>query len=306
MKGSSQKLRHLNRARLKDSKLLNAPKVRGRDDDSLSRFPNLYSPGGILRGLDYSGTITFALSGSITAAQSGLDVFGCSIVAMLTAVGGGTIRDAVFLSRRPFWTSETEYIWMSIITGFVTFFTWPIVLDMKEEQRLLKAKETIAMKEDYPIISRKRPSSGLRTNKSSLDDSSYDRLDAFIDIFDGIGLSTFAIIGAQNGVRAGMPLVVSAICGVATSTFGGLMRDVICGRPVRIVHSNAEIYAETALAGAAVYLGGHSMKLSPGLRIGSAMFVCLFSRFMAVKYDVKLHTWESEINNDGRGIAVRK
>ncbi|GFH51506.1 predicted protein [Chaetoceros tenuissimus] len=42
---------------VEDSSYLNAPRSRGRDDDSLSRFPNLNSPGGILRMLDYGGTI---------------------------------------------------------------------------------------------------------------------------------------------------------------------------------------------------------------------------------------------------------
>eukprot|EP00979_Chaetoceros_neogracilis_P004259 scaffold749_cov242-Chaetoceros_neogracile.AAC.17 len=277
-----------------DSNLLNAPRTRGRDDDSLSRFPNFNSPGGILRGLDYGGTLTFALSGSIIAAQSGLDVFGCSMVAMITAVGGGTIRDAVFLARRPFWTSETEYIWMSIITGFLTFFTWPTVLDWKEERRLSIANV------NNDIV--KGGTSTDRTKKNTY----YDELDFALDTLDAIGLSAFAIIGAQNGVRAGMPMIVSAICGMATSTFGGLTRDVLCGRPVRIVHSNAEIYAQPALAGAVTYLGAKGMNLSPGLRIGSAIFVCLGSRFMAVKHDVKLHTWETKEDNDGLGVAIRK
>jgi len=33
--------------------------LQGRDDASLARYPNLRSPGGILRGLDYAGTLTF-------------------------------------------------------------------------------------------------------------------------------------------------------------------------------------------------------------------------------------------------------
>jgi len=289
--------------RHEDSNLLNAPRVRGRDDDSLSRFPNFHTPGGILRGLDYGGTLTFAMSGTITAAQSGLDVFGCSMVAMITAVGGGTIRDAVFLARRPFWTSETEYIWMSVITGFFTFFTWPVVLGWKEERRMLKEKKDRQMDHHVDI---ERNSKGLEGEGSSCNDDYYDELDAVLDTFDAIGLCAFAIIGAQNGVRAGMPMVVSAICGMATSTFGGLTRDVLCGRPVRIVHSNAEVYAPPALAGAITYLGAKGMHLSPGLRIGSAMFVCLGSRYMAVKHDVKLYTWETEDDNDGLGVAVRK
>lgn len=66
------------------------------------------------------------------------------------------------------------------------------------------------------------------TKDIALDGPRYDELDAVLDTFDAIGLAAFAIVGAQNGVRAGMPIVVSSICGVATSTFGGILRDVLC------------------------------------------------------------------------------
>jgi uncharacterized membrane protein YeiH len=223
------------------------------------------------------------------------------MIAMITAVGGGTFRDAVLIARRPFWTHETEYIWMTILTGFATFFTWPYVLQWKE-QRLLEGKLDHQGKEPPSEMELMMNSS----NSTKENPSTYDEIDATLDTFDAIGLSSFAIIGAQNGVRAGMPMVVSAICGMATSTFGGLTRDVLCGRPVRIVHSNAEVYAQPALAGAVMYLAAHRMRLSPGIRIGSAMLVCLGSRYYAIKNDIKLHTWETEKDNDGLGIAVRK
>jgi uncharacterized membrane protein YeiH len=112
--------------------------------------------------------------------------------------------------------------------------------------------------------------------------------DATLDTLDAIGLSSFAIIGAQNGVRACMPQLVSAICGMATSTFGGMTRDVLCGRPVRIVHSNAEVYAAPALAGATTYLAALGAGAGPGTRIGLAMATCMGSRFVSVKNDVKV------------------
>jgi uncharacterized membrane protein YeiH len=113
---------------------------------------------------------------------------------MITGVGGGTIRDAVFLAKRPFWTFETEYIWMTLTTAFVTFFVWPSVMEWREELRTAKKRK----QEDY------------------------DPVDATLDTLDSIGLSAFAIIGAQNGIRAGTSMIVSAICGMTTSTFGGL------------------------------------------------------------------------------------
>lgn len=303
----------------KDSELesdhLNAPSSLGRQDDGLARYPHLYSPGGVLRGLDYAGTITFALTGSVTAAQSGLDVFGCCMVGMVTGVGGGTIRDAVFLAKRPFWTFETEYIWMTVAMAFLTFYAWPSVLEYKEARRD-KTKVPLPLKgEEIP-------------------NNEYDAIDATLDTLDSIGLAAFAIIGAQNGVRAGTSMVVSAICGMTTSTFGGLTvrkikiaplmvhliiysthtalafllqfkRDILCGRPVRIVHSNAEVYAEPALAGATVYLlARKKLKASPAISIFSAMVTCMGSRYIAIRKDVKLHTWDSQ--NDGLGISVRE
>ena len=186
-----------------ESEQINAPSSLGRQDDGLSRYPNFNSPGGVLRGLDYAGTVTFALTGSVTAAQSGLDIFGCCVVGMVTAVGGGTIRDAVFLAKRPFWTFETEYIWMTVATAFVTFFMWPSVLEYKEEER----RRLIQQDQD---------------EKDKKEVSHYDTIDAVLDTLDSIGLAAFAIIGAQNGIRAGTSMVVSAICGMTTSTFGGL------------------------------------------------------------------------------------
>jgi uncharacterized membrane protein YeiH len=212
-----------------------------------------------------------ALTGAVTAAQSGLDVFGATMAAVITAVGGGTIRDAIFLSRRPFWTEESEYIWMGACMGLITFFVWPDVLEWQKEHKAKKRMKQIEQ-------------GGDNNDQKEI----YDELDGALDTLDAIGLSSFAIIGAQNGVRAGMPMIVSAICGMATSTFGGLTRDVLCGRPIRIVHSNAEIYAEPALAGATTYLLAERMGARPGLRIGLAMAMCIGSRFVAIKNDVKV------------------
>lgn len=262
----------------------------GRDDASLARYPSWKTPGGLLRGADYAGTLTFALTGTITAAQSGLDVFGSVVVGIITSVGGGTIRDAIFLNRKPFWTEETEYIWMGLLTGILTFFVWP--KSILEWQQRSKQQE-------------KRNASSSADPTDGNDNKHYDAVDGVLDTLDAIGLSAFAIIGAQNGIRAGMPLLVCAICGMTTATFGGLIRDVLCDRPVRIVHSNTEVYAPPALAGATVYLVSKTVGgASPAVRIGAAFATCMGSRFWAIQKDVKLHTWDT--NHDNLGVTVRK
>lgn len=71
--------------------------------EGLPRFPDPTTPTGILRGLDYFGTLVFAASGGLTAATCGCDLLGTLAVGTITAVGGGTIRDTIVLNKQPFW-----------------------------------------------------------------------------------------------------------------------------------------------------------------------------------------------------------
>ena len=50
----------------------------------------------------YLGTVMSSLSGCITAGSKEMDLLGCVCVGLITAVGGGTMRDLV-LGRQPFW-----------------------------------------------------------------------------------------------------------------------------------------------------------------------------------------------------------
>mmetsp|Transcript_27928 Transcript_27928/g.67873 ORF Transcript_27928/g.67873 Transcript_27928/m.67873 type:complete len:154 (+) Transcript_27928:205-666(+) len=105
---------------------------------------------------------------------------------------------------------------------------------------------------------------------------------------DALGLGAFCVIGAQNGIRAGVPAVISVVCGVMTATFGGLIRDVLCNRPVRILHSHAEIYATTAACGASVYMASAFVGLPLLPRIAFGLFSAFAARIAAFTYDLKL------------------
>ncbi|SEF92417.1 trimeric intracellular cation channel family protein [Oceanospirillum linum] len=71
--------------------------------------------------LDIFGTIVFAITGVLAASEKRLDLFGVVVVGMVTAIGGGTIRDLV-LGRTPvFWVIETLYIWIIVGTTVATF-----------------------------------------------------------------------------------------------------------------------------------------------------------------------------------------
>jgi uncharacterized membrane protein YeiH len=68
--------------------------------------------------LDIIGTMAFAMSGALTAMNKKLDPFGVFIIAFVTAVGGGTLRD-VMIGRTPVgWMQDLTYVYV-IILGFV-------------------------------------------------------------------------------------------------------------------------------------------------------------------------------------------
>ena len=62
----------------------------------------------------------FAISGVLAAGRKGLDVLGVSVVAIVTAIGGGTLRD-LLLDRHPvFWIADPTYLWVILGASAVT------------------------------------------------------------------------------------------------------------------------------------------------------------------------------------------
>ncbi|OAB25714.1 Uncharacterized membrane protein YeiH [Flavobacterium fryxellicola] len=68
--------------------------------------------------LDIIGTMAFAMSGALTAMNKKLDPFGVFIIAFVTAVGGGTLRD-IMIGRTPVgWMLDLQYVYV-IAIGFI-------------------------------------------------------------------------------------------------------------------------------------------------------------------------------------------
>ncbi len=68
--------------------------------------------------LDIIGTMAFAMSGALTAMNKKMDPFGVLIIAFVTSVGGGTLRD-VMIGRTPVgWMTDLNYVYV-ILIGFL-------------------------------------------------------------------------------------------------------------------------------------------------------------------------------------------
>ena len=77
-------------------------------------FPDI-----LLYLLDMIGVIACAIAGTLLAQQKGLDLFGCILVAMVNAIGGGTLRDMA-LDRHPlFWMTDLNYVIVITVTSLI-------------------------------------------------------------------------------------------------------------------------------------------------------------------------------------------
>ena len=62
--------------------------------------------------LDILGTVAFAISGALAAMNRNFDVFGIFIIAFVTAIGGGTLRDVLIGNTPVNWMEHTLYMYL--------------------------------------------------------------------------------------------------------------------------------------------------------------------------------------------------
>lgn len=80
----------------------------------------------IIEAITVSGTAAFALSAVLAALDKKVDIFTVIVLGMITAVGGGTIRDCI-LDAPVFWSLDISYITIAIAASVFGFFFFPLV-----------------------------------------------------------------------------------------------------------------------------------------------------------------------------------
>lgn len=159
----------------------------------------------LIVGLDLLGMVVFAISGALVASRREMDLIGFGLMASVTGIGGGTLRD-VLLDRPVFWVHDPLPVALCLGVAVAVYFTAHIV------------------NRRYPML-----------------------LWA-----DAMGLSLFAVMGAELARQTGVGPLVAVVMGLMTATFGGLIRDVICHETPLILRR--EVYATCAALAAATHV----------------------------------------------------
>ncbi len=102
-----------------------------------------FDPRSLLYLFDMIGIVACSVSGTILAKHKNFDVFGCLLVSIVTAIGGGTVRD-VILDRHPlFWMVDMSYLTVITISSLVMqIFFHPNSIRV---DKFLKLSDTIGL-----------------------------------------------------------------------------------------------------------------------------------------------------------------
>lgn len=140
--------------------------------------------------LEMIGTVAFAISGAMVALKKHMDIFGVAILGIVTAVGGGAIRDIVLGITPPTMFEKPVYALVATCVSIVVFI--PAI------RRLLTRNHRV-----YELVMR---------------------------VMDALGLGIFTVMGIDRAQSVGeYNLFLLIFVGVITGVGGGLMRDIMAG-----------------------------------------------------------------------------
>ena len=163
--------------------------------------------------MEIIGTVAFASSGTLTAFKKNMDIFGVNVLAIITAVGGGCIRDLIIGRTPPVMFIRPIYAIVAMITCNLLFalFYW---------KKALLNHRFMAIYEKLMLV------------------------------LDAIGLGIFTVTGVSTGMEMGYGdnLFLLLFLGVITGVGGGVLRDVLATQKPYILVRH--VYACASLSGA--------------------------------------------------------
>ncbi|MFN4221216.1 MULTISPECIES: trimeric intracellular cation channel family protein [Novosphingobium] len=165
--------------------------------------------------LDLAGIAVFALTGALLAAQLRQTFVTMAFFALVTGVGGGSIRD-LLIGAPVFWVRDPWVAPVCLGVALVAWFT--------------------------PHRWWERP---------------------VLEWADAAGLGAYAVLGTAKSLAFGVPPVPAVLMGVITGCVGGIIRDVLAGRPSILMRP--ELYVTAAALASVICAGGAMLDLPNGV-----------------------------------------
>lgn len=115
----------------------------------------------------------------------------------------------------------------------------------------------------------------------------FQRLNALIVGLDAVVIGLFGAFGTSKALALGLPVVPAVFVGVCSAVGGGILRDMIMGLPVAIMHVGS-LYAVAAGAGCTVVALSHAFGAPLVIAAIAGLIVTTVIRLLAVLFDISL------------------
>ncbi len=168
----------------------------------------------ILAIMDLLGTIAFAASGALVGIRRNMDIFGVNVLAVVTATGGGILRDLLIGIHPPVMFTDPFYVCAAVITANLVF--------------------------GFVFFHPRLPDRAAHI---------YDLVMFWLDTF---GVAAFTVDGVMIGVDRGFRdnLFLIVFLGVITGVGGGMIRDVLANQMPDVLRKH--VYAMASITGGVI------------------------------------------------------
>ena len=194
--------------------------------------------------LELIGAAAFAISGAMAAIKRKADIFGVVFLGVITALGGGVIRDVLIGQLPPKMFVSYAYLLASLLVSLIVFF------------------DAYIRREKY------------FANK--------DKLSEINNIFDAAGLAVFTISGMNTAMGVSGNVILILTLGVITGVGGGMLRDMMTNTMPKVLRKR--VYAVASLMGGALYYVLYLIGVNDILSAVIGMVTIFVLRVLATAY----------------------
>ncbi len=204
----------------------------------------------VMMVLETIGIVSFAISGSLVAIGANLDLFGVVFLGVITAVGGGIIRDIIIGNNPPLIFGNWVFIAIAVLVSILVFIVSYI---HREKYAFFRA-----------------------------------RIELTNNLFDAMGLAVFTVRGIEVGFASGVSdnVLILVVIGMLTGVGGGIFRDVLSDTTPYVFKKH--IYAVSSIVGSVVYIILRNYLDSVEIPSIIAIMVIFIIRMLSTKYRWKL------------------
>lgn len=238
--------------------------------------------------LNLIGAFVFAISGALLAIRKDYDIVGMIVLAEITAIGGGVVRDLILGATPPAAFTDHISFLLPIVAVGLLFVVYRYIIESRNQNQSAPAHRRMNQLRD------------------TLTHRVKNEIQITVLIFDAAGLAIFCVVGATKALAYGLGPIESIALGTLTAVGGGIMRDVLAGDQPTVLQAHSELYVIPAVLGSAIVVAVQYLHLTViGSIAASIAVVVVFAlRMAALRYgwtapQVKHHDEKSDNASNG-------